>query len=133
MDNKIIWAAGFFDGEGCIIIKRVHPGNRHSVRIQVSQVNPAPIKILKELFGGHISFQTPKNKDWSSQWKWEQDSKSAVETLVKLLPYLVVKRDVAELAIQFQNLKRKGVKTTPELLTLEQGFKDKISALNQKD
>ena len=133
MINKIIWAAGFFDGEGCILIRKVHPSNRYAVRITVSQVNPTPIKVLHDLFGGHVSYQVPKNQNWNAQWKWEQDSKACVATLEKLRSYLIVKQDVADLAIQFQALKRKGIKTTPELLSLEQEFKQKISSLNRKD
>ena len=130
-DTDLAWAAGFFDGEGCVLLRKSR--NTYVVRITVSQVNPAPIVKFKRLFGGHISEQKPKNKSWKEQWKWEQDAKSGVETLLQLLPYLVVKRDVADLAIEFQKTKRKGRIATKEVIDLELEFKSKISNLNRKD
>jgi hypothetical protein len=129
--EDLAWAAGFFDGEGCVILRKAK--NTYVVRISVSQVNPAPILKLKHLFGGHISKQKPKNSNWKDQWKWEQDAKTASETLQTLLPYLVVKKDVAELALEFQQTKRKGSRLTAEKVSRELEFKAKISGLNRKD
>ena len=129
--DDLIWAAGFFDGEGCVLIRK--NGRTYVVRITVSQVNPTPVRLLKDLFRGHISYQQPKNKNWSAQWKWEQDSKSAVETLKLLLPFLKVKADVAELAIEFQKGKKRGNKPTDADVERELTFKERISVLNRKD
>lgn len=132
MNNEdIIWAAGFFDGEGCIILRKIK--NSYAVRITVSQVNPAPITKLHQLFGGHISQQQSKNKKWKQQYKWEQDARSAIETLKLIRPYLICKQNVADLAFEFQLLKRKGRKLTEQDISLEQDFKKKISFLNHKD
>lgn len=125
----VIWAAGFFDGEGSIFLRKVKKS--YAVRIAVGQVNPAPIRVLKELFGGHISLQ--KSKKYKDQWKWEQDAKSAIITLEELLPYLKVKDNVAAIALDFQKLKRKGRKMTTQDQSLEQEFKEKISYLNRRD
>lgn len=130
-DIELAWAAGFFDGEGCVILRKSN--NTYAVRISVSQVNPTPINKLKKLFGGHICFQKSKNDNWNDQWKWEQDSKSGASTLELLLPFLVVKKDVAELAIEFQRLKRKGSKVTVESIEKELLYKKKISDINQRD
>ena len=127
----LAWAAGFFDGEGCVILRKVK--NTYAVRIAVSQVNPTPIKRFKDMFGGHISYQKSKNPNWSAQWKWEQDSKSASETLRLLQPYLCVKHDVVALALEFQKLKRKGRRASATEIELEESFKSKISILNRKD
>jgi intein-encoded DNA endonuclease-like protein len=130
-ETELAWAAGFFDGEGCIILRKSK--NTYVVRATVTQVNPAPITKFKQLFGGHISLQKQKREGWKDQWKWEQDSKSGVETLKLLLPYLIVKRDVAEIAIEFQNTKKHGSKATEERVNRELEFKAKISGLNRKD
>lgn len=128
----LAWAAGFFDGEGSIFIQNKGKGIT-SLRITTSQVNPLPIAKFFELFGGHTSYQTPKNKNWNPQWKWEQDSRSASETLEKLLPYLIVKKEVALLALEFQAQKRKGRKLTQSDRELEALFKSRITFLNKQD
>ena len=130
-NEELAWAAGFFDGEGCVMI--VKKRSAHAIRLAVCQVNPTPINLFKKFFGGHTLYSTPKNKNWHPQWKWEQDSKSAYETLTKLLPYLIVKKDAVELALEFQKLKKKGRKITEQDLIIEQEFKSKISHLNRKD
>ena len=81
--EQLAWAAGFFDGEGCVIIRKAK--KTYVIRITVTQVNPAPIKLFKDLFGGHISYQKSKKETWNAQWKWEQDCKSASETLQLLM------------------------------------------------
>ena len=131
--DLIIWAAGFFDGEGSVFLRKSSRGS-FTVRIAVGQVNPTPIRMLLRLFGGHISQQKPpKGKDWKPQWRWEQDSKSAVSTLEELLPHLKVKLDVALLAIEFQKLKKRGQKFSKTKFQIEKDFKEKISFLNHKD
>jgi LAGLIDADG endonuclease len=58
--QKVIWAAGFFDGEGCIsIAKSVSShtglGTNYRVRIKVAQQVRKPLEIFKELWGGSFT------------------------------------------------------------------------------
>lgn len=107
--DKLIWAAGFFDGEGCVSIRRQkRPARENSVRdvywtytidSAVSQKNPEPLEVFKALFGGHLYSYESYGVTY---WRWCIAGKHTYRMLVLLLPYLIVKKGIAELAIRFQ-------------------------------
>ncbi len=110
--ESIIWAAGFVDGEGNINIQRYSStrGRRHrpcyNLLLQVDQTSPDPLEKLKGLWGGRISKKKPQNPRWAPQWHWWVSGKDAAQALAELRPYLLVKRDQADIALEFAQLKR---------------------------
>ena len=107
---SLAWAAGFFDGEGCIRV------NGASIRIVVSQVDPAPIVRFRELFGGqirHVTFRSYRRPIHVL----ELGSRSAASALQALRPYLVAKAEQADAALEFQSgitKPKRGSVTDPE-------------------
>lgn len=95
--EDVIWAAGFFDGEGCISITRQEKRGKlyHWMMISVFQNHSASLELLLELFGGSIGTE-------DEAWKWRACGPTAGEALKEMLPYLRVKRSQAEIAISFQ-------------------------------
>ena len=116
--------AGFFDGEGCI-----HVSKQHQLLAVTTQKQRHVLDLASQKWGGRL-YYVGANRN---SWQWRLSGNEAQGFLMEILPYLIVKQDVAALAIQFQKLKRKGVKTTPEIVSLEEDFKQKISRLNRKD
>ena len=114
MDTKLIWSAGFMDGEGTITIKRIKRGKfnklYHLPYISCAQVNKpnnvVALKILQELFGGSLAYyiQKPKFKNCIDTVTWNVTSKKALDCAKRLLPYLVIKNKQAKLLIEFSNL-----------------------------
>lgn len=98
--EAVIWAAGFFDGEGCVCITRRlnRSGNAkvyHWLDISVYQNHSASLEELKALFGGSIGSE-------GRAWKWRACGPTAAAALREMLPYLRVKRAQAEVAVSFQ-------------------------------
>lgn len=99
--EQIAWAAGFFDGEGCIGIYRINQGQNFRLHISAGQKNnDLPLLRLQALFGGRIS---RASEQAHATAYWNITSKAAGEVLQKMLPYLTVKKEQAELGIAFQN------------------------------
>jgi LAGLIDADG endonuclease len=103
--EKLIWMAGFFDGEGCVSIsrsqrkvKRGLTSYSYILQVAVSQKNAAPLEIFYERFGGSLFDYTSHGVTY---WRWQLWSNYAAPMLETLLPYLVVKKDVAELGLRF--------------------------------
>ncbi len=128
----IIWAAGFFDGEGCITIrkdvKRCEKRKRglyanYFLLMTINHKSREALDKLKELFGGHlISFKLKGNL----YWRLTMGSENAAEMMRTLLPYLLVKRQTAETCIRFQeDLKQWYEKYT------HQGYPDWVSAARE--
>lgn len=100
--------AGFFDGEGCIRIDRIRITSRpthytrYQLKVSAAQINPKPLYMIQEQFGGAIGYQTKKSSTkHRATFQWYAWSKYACDFLVALRPYLIVKAEEADLAIEF--------------------------------
>ena len=104
--------AGFFDGEGCIVIERRWPTKangaqsiNHSLQVIIGNTNPAPLDLWRRRFGGFIGkSHDDKRKKRAICWRWVASSNKAERVLRELLPYLQLKRREAALALDFQEL-----------------------------
>jgi hypothetical protein len=124
---EIAYLAGFFDGEGFIIIckDKSRVGNvNYRVRIGVSQVVVTPILLFKEYFGGLIQYQKrPESTKHRDIFTWQQHSQKAAYALTTMLPYLTVKREQAEFALNFIGINKKfqgRLKTPNDLIWCEE-------------
>lgn len=108
------YAAGLFDGEGHICIsyssgrlnsyKNKYP--RYQMRVIVGQNSKIAVKWLFNRYGGSLKRYTHKrsygDKLPYGRWDWILSTNGAVIFLRDILPYLLLKKDEAELAISFQ-------------------------------
>jgi hypothetical protein len=108
------WAAGFFDGEGCVSLSDCTKKNsprgpvRHvAMKIIVAQKVTTPLEKFVELFGGRINPASSSGPNALGGrfrgWEWTLRSTAAVDALTKMLPYLTIKREVAEVALDLQS------------------------------
>ena len=92
------YAAGFFDGEGSISVRR--RGKRYAAgeyvvpRIRVGQNNRAPLDALKAQWGGTIEGPITRGR-FHAHYRWVAEGQKAINALSSFLPFLVVKRDMA--------------------------------------
>ena len=92
------WAAGFFDGEGCVHISAYRPkdatskmGASYTIHVTAAQTVPAPLLKMQRLFGGYLS--NPRRSDrkkGAASWSITS-SQQAKRALLLMLPYLQVK------------------------------------------
>lgn len=106
-----IYFAGFFDGEGSILIYTrkspmtngaLTPGQ--NLRITITNTHEGVIRWVHATFGGNVWTyrRMPPGPRRSRAWKWTAGSTLAVHILRAMLPYLIVKREQAEVALAFQ-------------------------------
>lgn len=100
--EKLAYAAGVIDGEGCITCYQ-HKSRPHifEARLRVNMTSPGPIYFLEDLFGGHTGHRVVSSKNSRKpQWQWSlgyrPDLKACLEAL---LPVLRVKKYAAYLAL----------------------------------
>jgi hypothetical protein len=96
-DVEVAWAAGFFDGEGCVGVNRV--GGSLSLQMSVGQKNPNTLMTFQERIGGVGTVRDRQST--TGCYYWWLTNRPAGEVLTLLLPYLVEKRDQAVLAIEY--------------------------------
>ena len=106
----LAWAAGIIDGEGSIFIMKQRRLDRerdtnYILRVTVESTDPYMAQELKKIFpyGALFSSSRDKRSNNSDTLKWQVNGKKALLVLKEILPFLRVKHEQAQLAIQFQS------------------------------
>ena len=89
---EIVWAAGFFDGEGCITYSASgspQATHKHYLRLIITQTDPEPLLRFAAAVGAGnvLGPYPPKAAQRKPQWTW-QVSKEAGQVLDLLRPHL---------------------------------------------
>lgn len=105
------YIAGFFDGEGSVSICRHSKYKNRLVTIAaISQVDARPLKVLHELYGGSLMLlkNKPTRPGGAVQpiWRWQISNKQIEPFFNDIMPYLIVKKSEAELAMMARALAR---------------------------
>lgn len=142
--HRLAWAAGFIDGDGFITIQRRNQKVKETVytslylRVGACQARQTPLMELQSLFGGTIREKNsgPNREGYNRkvQWIWTLSCNQAMEALIQLLPYLIHKKEAAQLAVEFQQTMGTTKKETPDdVKLLREMLKDKIMEINSLD
>ena len=106
---KLAYFAGLFDGEGCIAAymqkAQTRSGHRYpcaSLRALVSMTDPRPLREFQKVFGGSLVSKAPKYQRKRVIWEWCLGSAAAGKFLRAIIPYLIVKKEQAELALELR-------------------------------
>ncbi len=108
--TDLAWAAGLFDGEGCITLKRDYNGSipTYSLRLVVVNTHLPALEELRLLFGlGSIRQSAPRSKKQKARWDWRVASRQAETVLRLLLPHLRIKREEAKIAVLSRKYQQK--------------------------
>ena len=105
----LAWAAGFFDGEGCVLVEmskseRSKNGKRFRLHATVTQTSLPCLEKYISAFGGKIvtnEYTTPNGRRWSVQHRWSVRDKEALAFLAAIHPYTVVKYDEITVALNY--------------------------------
>ena len=110
--HRLAWAAGFIDGDGFITIqnrKSVVNGKTYSgtyLRVGACQAKQDVLLELQSLFGGSIRIKNsgPNREGYNrkQQWVWTLSTEQASECLKQIIPFMIHKKEVALLALSFQ-------------------------------
>lgn len=103
-----IWAAGFFDGEGCVGTTKPRPGPRNReisrvIRVSVGNTHRGSLELLLGVFGGTIAkgITYPNRRQ---MFYWKVSSKKAEVFLLSIRPWSIVKRPQIDVALAMRRL-----------------------------
>jgi hypothetical protein len=102
-DTDLAWAAGIIDGEGCISLNQ-EKRTQYLLRLTVTNTNLLLLTRIQELFGGNICPMKRYQDHWKDRWQWDLKAAKAERALRAVLPYLVAKRQEADIALQARAL-----------------------------
>jgi len=107
-NEAIAYLAGLFDGEGSVnIFKQPNKKDRinpcYFLEISIGNTHKGVLQWVFENFGGRLTHNAEQHaKSNHRMWRWRASSNEACRVLMTMLPYLVVKKEQAQLAVEFQ-------------------------------
>jgi len=136
---KIAYAAGLLDGEGSIYSES-RPSGMPGLMISVQMANAPVVEWLRENFGGRTYVVTRKERpmlpsgeraqSYRQQYLWRIHATVVEEFLRLVIPYLIVKRQQAEIALSIRSLSKNRLKI-PSRLEAANEFARQIKVLNR--
>ena len=138
--TDLAWAAGLFDGEGCVSLRPRQRANQrtrgYELRVEASMTDQATIQRLQSLFGGTCRFDEARQRrcpDWQPQWSWVLGTGQSVAFLQRVRPYSTTKATQIWLALEWAAARkspiRKGVPRGEFLISdEEQALQDGFAA-----
>jgi len=143
----LAYLAGIIDGEGSINITSTKaPNSRnvsHALRMSVTNTSEALMVWLIDTFGSgrQMSRNTNPGK-WATRYDWVVYGHQAEVVLRAVLPYLVIKRDQARLALEFRGIGRTqkpylhirggAPALDPDVVIEREDIKRRLSVLNRR-
>ena len=114
------------------------PKNRHHFTVGVMNTSPALISWLSDQFGGSVYQHRPRSQKehWKQCWEWRMKVQDIPTLLPPVIPYLVIKKRSAELAVEFRstfgelNPRKDGI--TKEILGKRNAIMAELKRLNIK-
>ena len=109
----INYLAGFFDGEGTVIIQRGFNRRRsgtypyYQLRVGISSTHCTILLEVQEQFGGKVGTNKPNPNQTKPSHYWWASGQTARDFLMKITPHLREKRPQAELALQLPFIKER--------------------------
>lgn len=90
MDEGLAWAAGLFEGEGCIY--RVHQG-ANRLALQLNMVDEDVVRRFAAIVGAGNVYPRPQKGNRQMQYRWRTGDQQQVHRIMALfLPWLGVRR-----------------------------------------
>lgn len=137
VDSELAWAAGFFDGEGCVVYY-LQKGGKQAGRLQywlsVSNCDRRGLDEMQDLFGGRV--RVARKVDEQRRYAcgiWEVTGSQAIEAAKQLAPHSILKREQLELLIEAheRTVGSRGVRITSRQHRLRQRYSYKIKRLKR--
>jgi len=140
-DSDWIRMAAFLDGEGCIRIEKVEPTNRknalspfHNLILVMGNTDPRLPLWCKKKFGGNLYHResSKRNSRHRDAYVWHAGSNRAECILRGCLPYFLLKREQAEVALAFfsiANTQLKGEQVPESIVVQRETYRKQLSEL----
>ncbi len=131
--------AGLFDGEGSVFItnntNRDGKYKKLAVSIAMRADKAQPLPEGQKIWGGSLHLRAPRKHNHNEVLDWKLWTRSAEKFLISIRPFLRIKKEQVELAIQYRKImleKRQLTNGIPvEQQEIRRKIEEKIKALNQ--
>lgn len=133
------WVAGLMDGEGCItFICNPRTKRPHAPNVSITNTHRGCLKLIDSAWSGGKTFSRQDVKGRKRCWRLQFTGWENIERFLSdILPYLVIKRQQAEILLRIRNVRRDrglgrigGYCKIRKYTNRERGLVFKLRALN---
>jgi hypothetical protein len=100
------YVAGLFDGEGCVFVHC--KSKKLLIQVSIGNTYPRIALLLRKKYGGTVQQRQWIFTGWRTVFIWYLEGKKVIPFLETILPYLVIKRRQARLALSLALTLRSG-------------------------
>jgi hypothetical protein len=132
-DTELAYLAGIIDGEGCFYIGK--PGGQYTLRMFVMSTSKCLIDYLYKTYRGFQYSRKKENSRWKVRHEWFVDTHILEDLLPLLRPYLIIKKEHLEVAIEFRKTfskVRNYRPISPDLIAVRDACHLRMKVLNKK-
>ncbi len=91
-NEKIIFLAGIFDGEGSFGLWKNNPKRRVYLTIAVESTDVDMVTRFVEVFGGPFFCLKARKEHWKNSFRWKVTGEKAWQILEQMIPYMCQRR-----------------------------------------
>lgn len=135
---ELPYIAGLFDGEGTIVISGPTPSDpkKYQLRVAVAMCHEETVRQLHDALGyGTVREVDAQryNPNASLRYDWRCSGSSALRFIRDVRPWLVTKKDAADVALRFgDTVGPKGKPLTDVQLAARRQLKNELGAVNSR-
>lgn len=130
------YVAGLFDGEGSVYItlhrsKWCRRKQRMDLCCSLNLTNRRTIDYLASIFPSTIVVEPSRRSNRRTTYRWRLYSKRACDFLREIYPYMVLKKNQADVAFKFRDIqeKQRGKELTEEMWNQYLDFYNQLKEL----
>lgn len=103
--TTLAYLAGMIDGDGYITINQSRHGSSmyFGPQVGIAGTRREPHDLAASIWGGKVGVHHPRNGN-RPQFQWSRQGSSAVPIIEAIRPFLLVKREQADLALELWHL-----------------------------
>jgi hypothetical protein len=137
-DPFLAYCAGLIDGEGSIYIKKEtyqsKTNPKYRIVFKITMTEEPLIDLLSKTFNGTYHLTTGNHLSRKSLYSMHLGDRKAIKAITSLLPYLMLKKKQAELALEFvrtrEEFQAKGNRLSIEQREVYERFYQESRRLN---
>ena len=125
-NESLAYIAGFLDGEGCLMISR--SGAKSSIVVQITNSDEDVIHYINTLLPGRVYGQKRYGRKEIHRLVWTGEN--AVNVIELLLPYLFVKKRLAEIMLDYYAEITDCIRFRASVSDVRESYRVEVSRLN---